>query len=356
MGEIAAVRASRKAIRGCRRRGFAAVALVIAASMGAATARAECSGVSIGSFSSNPVAWRGSSTGYDPLDAANYAQPVNFTLSNNGGACTVIVGVTTGDADSGLNRSLSSGAGNLAFNLYTDSLLRNIFRNPPNASASQVLVYTFAPSPARQSTTLTFYFNVPPQQLSGTGVLVPTGSYGRMLTFSAYDGTLANPGPPVSLTNVNFAAAVQADMQVSVVPAGQAFDPGSTSQTVMLQTVDLQTAASSGLDLWVRANTGFNLQLTSQNRGVMRYSANPSDRSAVPYTLALRVNGSYVPVDLRNTVTLSAATGPTGLGGIDYPISVSVNSLSNAASFPVTEKLPLAGHYGDVITVTGIAQ
>ncbi|HEY3920363.1 MAG TPA: spore coat protein U domain-containing protein [Stellaceae bacterium] len=322
----------------------------------ARAAAASCNGVAIGSFSPNPVSWRGSSTGYDPLDSTRYAQSVTFTVSKNTGPCTVIIGATVGDADSGTNRTLARGSNTLSFNLYTDSQLQNVWRNPPNATSNQVITYTFNSAPPHQTATLTFYYNIPPQQLTSANMLVPTGTYSRQVTFYVYTGTLNNPGSAVSSTNVNFQASVQSDMQVSVVPQGQSFSLSSTSQTVTLQTIDLQTAASGAVDLWVRANTGFKLQLASQNKGVMKYSANPADPSTVPYTLSVKVDGTYTPVNLNNTATLSAASGATGLGGNDYPISIAVTNLANTTSFPTGQNLPLAGSYADVVTITGIAQ
>lgn len=336
-------------------RNIAAVALAAAAVLAlVGPVSAACTGVAIGSFSPNPVAWRGSSTGYDPLDSTNYAQSITFTLSKNAGPCTVIIGATTGGSDTGTNRTLTSGSNSVSFNVYSDSQLQNILRNPPNATSSQVLSHTFSAAPPHQSATLTFYFNIPPQQLTASNVLVPTGTYqtATPVTFNAYTGTVNNPGNAVSTTTVNFHAAVQSDMQISVVQQGGSFNATSTSQTVTLQTIDLQTAASGALDLWVRANTGFKLQLASQNKGVMKYSANPSDPSTVPYTLSVK----GTPVNLSSTATLSASSSATGLGGNDYPISISVNNLANTASFPTTQNLPLAGNYADVVTITGIAQ
>lgn len=319
-------------------------------------ASATCSGLAFGTFSPNPVTWRGSSTGYDPLDSTNYSQSATFTVTKTSGSCTILVGATTGGSDTGTNRTLASGSNTLSFNVYTDSQLQNTWRNPPNANTNQVVSYSFTSSPTRQTQTLTFYYNVPPQQLTSTNVLVPTGTYSRQVYFYIYTGTVNNPGSAVSSTSVNFQAAVQSDMQVSVVQQGSSFNASSTSQTVTLQTIDLQTAATGALDLWVRANTGFKLQLASQNKGVMKYSANPSDPSAVPYTLSVKVNGTYTPVTLSSTATLSAASSATGIGGTDYPISIAVTNLSNTASFPTTQSLPLAGSYADVVTITGIAQ
>jgi len=339
-----------------RRHLVVAVLGALAAIAGTGAAEASCGGVTLGSFSPNPVNWQGGSAGYDPLDSSNYSQSVTFTLSKNFGSCTVLIGATTGGGDTGSNRTLANGSTTLSFNIYTDSLLRNYFKNPPDATSNQVISYTFNLNPSHQTTTLTFYYNVPPQQLTGTGVLVPTGTASRTVTFSGYVGSLNNPGSAVTSTNVNFQANVLSDMQISIVPSGQSFNPSATSQTLTLQTIDLQTAASGALDLWVRANTGFKLQLASQNHGVMKYSANPSDPSTVPYTLSIKINGSYTPISLGSTVTLSASTSATALGGLDYPLSIAISSLSNTASFPANQNLPISGNYGDVITITGIAQ
>lgn len=348
----------------CRRRfryDLAAFILAVPLISGAAyPALADCGHVSLNSFSSTN--WAGATNGYDPLDSTNYAQPINFTVTKTGNdSCTVIIGATTEDSDSGWNRTLSDGSNTLNFNLYTDSQLENVFKSPPNAAPGQYLAVSLGGN--QHSATLTFYYNVPPQQLTSNGALAPMGTYTQQVTFYAYTGWDSRDHQwwhdrqdVQGSATVTFQAHVQPDMQVSVVPAGQSFNASSLSQTVMLQTIDLQTSASASVNFWVRANTGFSLQISSQNRGVMRYSANPSDASAVPYTLSLRVNGGYVPVNLSNSYTLSAANGPTGIGGNDYPISIAVNSLSNTTSFPLNQELPLAGNYADVITITGIAQ
>jgi hypothetical protein len=304
--------------------------------------------IALGSITPSPVNWTGSGGGYNVLDPGSYYQQVAISVSktHNGAGCTFMIGASTGAGDSYTNRTLIAPGSTtpLSFNLYVDSSGQNILENPPNAGLSNVIVGSFD-SGHTATNTYYFYFRIPP------GQFVPTGSgaltYSRTVTFHLYKGDISSP-TEVSSSAATFNATIPPVLSVSF--GTPSFGSPVTVGTVNLNTLDFQSSNSKSIDLYVQSNTGFRLSLTSINGGVMKYTTNRNDTSAVPYTVTVAGN----LLSLAQPQVVSGSSAPTGTGGLDLPLTITVPPQSQWTQQPT--QLLSAGAYSDVIVVTAIAQ
>jgi hypothetical protein len=323
-------------------------AVLLASTLGAYSAPPGLCQITISSITPSPINWTGSGGGYNVLDPSSYYQQVAISVSktHNGDGCTFMIGASIGAGDSYTNRTLIAAGSTtpLNFNLYVDSSGRNILEDPPNARSSNIIVGSFE-SGHTATHTYYFYFRIPPNQFVPTtsGTLI----YSRTVTFHLYKGDIADP-TEVSSVAATLNATVPPVMSVSV--GTPSFGSPVIFGRVNLNTLDFQSTNTKSIDLYVQANTGFKLALASLNRGVMRYTTNRHDTSAVPYTVT--IGGSVL--SLSHPKIISGSSAPTGIGGLDLPLTITVPPQSQWDQQPA--QLLSAGAYSDVIVVTAIAQ
>ena len=296
---------------------------VVLASAGTAGA---CTSLQIRSLGQQT--WDGSAgSGYEVFESTQLVQAVNFQVRKRGATgCDFFVTAATGSSGS-FNRELQSGGALLTYNLYTSSTPANVIQD---LSVGSPTVLSGTAPGGNATIELTFYWSADPSQV------VDSLTYQDDITVSLYEGT------PASSTlhdtdSVRFRTRVDDTTDLSLVNSGGGFDATDIQQNLDFQT--LSEGASLGFDLLVRTNTGYDITMSSTNRGVLVMTDPNPDGSRIPYTLRL----DSAVVDLGgNTTTISGPTGATTAAGNRHVVEVEIGAIGNAS----------AGNYGDEVTIT----
>lgn len=264
-------------------------------------------------------------------------QAVTFTLSKTkGGACNWAVGMTSGDV-TGLNynRRLTSGRDTLAYQVFVDSQLQRVLKDIPDASSKSDFLYGSFSNPANQSVTLTYYFQIPPAQVTSP-TLKPSGTYADSVQLRVYsdEGAAAE-----DMKQINITTTVPKIIDLSLVSPGSAFNSAQTSQSLDFGT--LVEGSTKTLDLRVRSNAGYSISVSSANNGSLRHS-DTDVRTQVPYLLSVNGSRTNLSSSASNPTTVGQGSGQTSMNGIGLPLSIAIGSVENA----------MAGKYTDSITVT----
>ncbi len=306
-----------------------AVAIVFLLGMGSAFA--NCATLTFSSIPSS-VSWvGGTGNGYNPFDASDRVQSVTVTVRKTGGSCSFFIGATTGGGDTFTSRTLTGSGNSLPFNLYTTSTRTNVIKDLPNATASDLIAGSFTSS-GTQTKTITYFYDIAPQQI------VAPASYSRSMQIKLYE--VNGSTQTLSQTaNVNHTATVNTLAELSLIASGGAFDSSSTTQSLNLGS--MATSQNVGFDMRVRGNTGFDIQLSSQNRGVLRHS-DSSVTDTVPYVMT--VNGGTLNLSGGSGTTFNGPSTKTALTGSVFPVVISVGAQTGTA-----------GTYSDVISVSVIS-
>jgi len=311
--------------------GWRLLAVAVASVLGMGSAYADCSTLTFNSIPST-VSWvGGTGNGYNPFDASDRVQSVTVTIRKTGGTCSFVIGATTGGGDTFTTRVLNGSGNTLPFNLYTTSTRTNVIKDLPNATTSDLIVGSFT-SNGTSTKTVTYFYDIAPQQI------VAPASYSRSMQIKLYEVN----GSTVSLSqtaNVNHTATVNTLAELSLIASGGAFDSGSTTQSLNLGS--MATAQNVGFDMRVRGNTGFDIQLNSQNRGVLKHS-DSSVTDTVPYVM--KVNGATMNLSGGGGATFDGPSTKTGITGNVFPVEISVGAQTGTA-----------GTYTDVISVSVIS-
>ncbi len=276
------------------------------------------------------VVWAGaSSTGYEVFDLATTVQSVSFNVRKRGpDGCNFFVAATTGTG-SAFSRVLTRGGETLDYNLYTTSGLTSVLKDIPTALSSEVINATVTTA-GNVTIPLSYHWNI------GAGQIVAPGNYRDTVIFRLYQGTVGS-STLEDTKAVRFRARVQQVAQLSLVDSSQPFSVSDTTQS--LDFGELVEGEILGFDLMVRANTGYDIAFSSDNRGVLAIVGAPGDGSQVPYTFTLA--GS--PVNLSPAATtVVGPTSATSSAGERYATAVEIGAIGNAS----------AGTYSDNITVT----
>lgn len=267
---------------------------------------------------------------YDPFDAGQYVVVEEFELEHDGDACAFFVTFSTSE-NASYERALRHDAAALRYQIYESVNLQAILKDLPQASGGEVIAGSF--DRGKQRRRLQFAIVVPPNQY------VPHGEYADRVTVSAYEGTLSSHARR-DARSVRISTRIREAIQISLVPAGGAFDPARRTHFLHLGT--LVEGTTGRVDLLVRNNTRYRIFFESANQGALRQVL-PWGAGRVPYRLEVR--GALIHLGERaQELPGSGALSPPH--GERYPIVVTVGSLEQAE----------AGLYHDHITITVKAQ
>lgn len=248
-----------------------------------------------------------------------------------------IVGFTAGSSGNPENRRAVSAAGTtLPYRIVDSEAAGNDLKTvSDDPTENEVLFGTVA-----RGETVTETFDV----LLPGGDLPPPGSYTDNITVELFDTLVSSiiGGDPdlVETSPLDIEIVVPTLVDLSLVPVGGTFDPGSNAYLLDLGL--LEDGTIGVLDMLVRANVAYSVTATSANDGTLAH-IDPGDASRVGYTL--RVDGS--PADLASgPAVLATGTGPTPTTGARYELEVEVGDPEDAT----------AGTYEDTLQVTVTAQ
>ena len=185
----------------------------------------------------------------------------------------------------------------------------------------------------------TYYLQIP-YNADSAPALIPAGTFIDNYVIDLYEGS--NPlgfTTPVDSKAITFSITIPKIIAISLVSSGGGFIEGQTTQNVNLGS--LYEGQSSGLDLRVRSNAGFEVTFSSLNNGNMKHA---TANSLVPYKFY--VNGALLNMSNSLSVPVSAITraGQTAMGGIAYPLRVVVGDVMGGQK--------LSGSHSDSITIT----
>jgi hypothetical protein len=255
--------------------------------------------------------------------------------------CDFGLGFTKGGAASYVTRAATDmGTGSqIQYQLYKENGLANILKDVPDiTSANDVIQGGFAGG-NNMVQAENFYFRIP-YNADTAPALIVAGSFTDAFTVNLYEGSdpLAFT-TPVDTDAVSVTINVPKIIAISLVSSGGGFQAGQTTMNMNLGT--MYEGQSSGLDLRVRSNAGFNVSFSSLNNGNMKHV---SGNSLVPYKFY--VNGALL--NMSNSLTVPVAglsrSGQTAMSGLAYPIKVVVGNLATGAK--------LSGTHTDSITIT----
>lgn len=135
------------------------------------------------------------------------------------------------------------------------------------------------------------------------GQIAPALTYTRSFTVSLYLGLPGTPGTFIRNRTLTVRATVASQVQISIGPSGQGYQPNISSHNVDLG--EVSAGASRDFSVYLLANRGYKLTMTVASGGRL-HSGTTSD--LIPYTLKLNGNsltpGTGVVIDQTSTAAV----------------------------------------------------
>ncbi len=306
--------------------GAALIALALLAVTGQG-ARADFFGCNLRFEGMGDAEYKGAGgRGYDPFSSSNGMTAVDLTVRNvNSQSCNFFITVSTGQAGS-YDRKASSGGTQIRYNVYNgpssgSEVLRDIFE----ATFSNSFFGTIG---GKQRITLRYYIDVPVLQL------VEKGDYRDTLEFGLYAGFPGFFYEREDSENVRVEIPVIPVIDVEIAAGGVRLPLEGAS--VVLDFGNLQPRASRDFNLYVRGNAPYQVEIASENRGVLRLDDFATDHNTIPYSLS--IDGSNR--SLSQPVFLSYGTALSGAR--DHRGRITIGDFDTV----------LRGTYRDVLTIS----
>lgn len=307
-----------------------ALAACLPLTLAAPAAQASC-GLSLNA-SNVSISWN--------LNFATLAVAITLTKAN-APACNFGIGISKGGAASEAARRVASGSNQLPYNIYQDSALTEMLEDYPDIQSSQNVILGGFVAGTNLTQTIVYYLTIP-YATATSPTLVPPGTYSDSYNIDAYEGTdYTTFVTPAATSTVNLTVTVPYLICMSLVNSGSAFDQSQTSRNINFGA--LYPGESTGFDLRVRTNAGFNITFSSQNNGYLKPSGS-STATGVPYLFYVNSALLNLASSSGSPVTGLSGNGQTGLQGLGYPINVVIGNFSGASV--------VAGTLQDQILVT----
>lgn len=270
--------------------------------------------------------WQGEGGGYNPFTPQAYTQEGHLEIRSTVGTCSFFVTFSAGSAGN-FNRYMVLGANQLPYNIYDSVTRSNVLKDLQSANENEILTGVIATdNSGTESVDLSYYVHITP------GLIRPAGDYLDTVTLTLFRGTLTNY-TQMATRNVRYRALIPKVAEASVVASGAPFDANATQYNVDFGT--LQEGDRDRLDVLVRTNAGYKLEILSQNQGMLRRVGGVS--GTVPYTLTI----AGQTINLSSKVTIAERSGVTQSAGDRFPMLIEIGTLADA----------VPGNYRDDITV-----
>lgn len=265
------------------------------------TAGAACPGMSLSNVNS-----------YVSLNTNNFV-PLEVRVDKGSGSCgNFFVVIDNGGASSYSTRSIQSNMQNYPIQFYKDAARNQIFKSEFEATASEVLLGTFAGGTTSFSSIYYAYIDTTSNQFIGAG------NYNKNFLLKLYEGDF-NDRILRDTKVVQFAFTQYKSIDVSLVSTGSPFSVTDTAQNIDFG--KLSEGATSGFDIVLLYNAGYSVSVSSNNNGKMRHT---KGKKFVPYSLS--IDGT--PVALTNSATIvKSASGISAPNGTRLPITIKIGSL-----------------------------
>lgn len=258
------------------------------------------------------------SSGNAQYNAVQNKRNETFKVRNTGGTCSFFISFS----GSSHVRYLESVRNKIAYGLYDSVQRSNPLTGIPTATERNLLTGEFKAQEKMKSFTY-FYF------LEKNDV-VAAGEYVDSVQVELYEGTPANHILQDTKT-ITFTTNIDPFVNVTV-QGGQ----GAGRKT----TLNFGTAKpgiSLGFNININANTGYDMLLESENRGVMRL-----DTHRVPNTIPYLLFKDGHQLDISNTVKLPYTNTIRSMAVVRHDFIVTIGDFNYV----------LSGEYEDTITLT----
>ncbi|HDQ14683.1 MAG TPA: hypothetical protein ENN41_07710 [Sediminispirochaeta sp.] len=266
-------------------------------------------------------------------------EELSVTLTHKGPATDYFITFGPGSSGDAAARQMLNDLGEvIQYNVYDNEIAGNILKDGPDPENVLSGSFPAVTQGGPVTETKTFSIIVPPEQFP------PAGTYTDTVTLSLYEGSFDNPiGPTGSTVEMSLRVVMEEIIELSLVPPGGVFDSNFQSpQTLDFGYIYPDQTYTRSIDVLARANTPYDLSISSSNSGVMTH-VDQNDPSTIPYQLSS--NGT--PVDLSTGDQLIAgAAGPSGWTGDRYSLIFETMDYAGAA------ELPSEGDYQDTLTIT----
>lgn len=264
--------------------------------------------------------------------------PINISKAGPD-ACDYGVGFTKGGAASYPNRRAADGGNIVGYQLYKENAFSNILKDVPDITSANDVVQGGFAGGVNLTQANSYYLRIP-YNADVAPALIPSGSFTDTYTISLYEGSdPLSYFTSVDSQTVTVTITVPKIIAISLVSSGGGFIEGQTTSNMAMG--NLYEGQSSGIDLRVRSNAGFDVTFSSLNNGNLKHA---TANSLVPYKFY--VNGALLNMSNSLSVPVSGVTrsGQTAMAGLAYPLKVVIGNVSTAAK--------LAGPHADAITIT----
>lgn len=251
-----------------------------------------------------------------------------FSMSNN---CKQFdLGVTSGSANS-YSRKLYNGGYSLSYNIYSSETTSTALRSVNDAQNNNERIRFKMDS---WYTKITLYVRLP---YWGNSTILQNGLYTDTTQIQVIPrGNNTGGGTRNLTTNLN----VQSDINISLVNRGGQYDENQTSYSLDFGT--MTTGKVRSMDLIVKSNTGYRINVSSEYDGSLTHNERPSYK--VGYQFG--VNGSYMSlVGSKTSPKQIYSSNSASQNGQVIEVDVSLLSTSDK----------LSGTYTDYIYFTAIS-
>ncbi len=260
--------------------------------------------------------------GYNPFVTAGLGKAERFEVVHLGESCPFFVTFSVGG---GGRRAMRGPAGNLGYEIYRSSRRADILAALPAARNRNLLSGAFAQGQAKRR--LDYHLFLAP------GQPVSPGGYQDAVRVAVYQGDLSSYRLADTRT-VKIRTQVASVVEVSLIDGAGRRDLAGVRS--VLDFGVLTTGETKHFLIDVKANSGYDIALESENLGVLSF-AGAAGFSSVPYTLS--VDGQAL--NLGSAVTLPFSTARSS-----HRFAVTIGRIGNA----------LKGRYQDNLLVTVTAR
>lgn len=261
-----------------------------------------------------------SASNYDPY-GSDFFDTEQFAISvDRNDNCAFAVGADNGSNNSGNIRRLRLGSNYIPYEIYTTPSRTQRLGDDDGPLSGMI---TGSTQGTRTDPQFEFAWTIP------AGTLVPAGTYKDTVKFTLYQVTGGQAGSTEDTQNVTFQAKVYATVGASLIIDGSSRDLQSGGT---LDFGTLSAGLSKSFTLVVSGNTGYSVNLASENRSILRGPSN----ATVPYTA--RVNGATASLSGSSGITFTYSSNQS------HSVALTIGDVSRA----------LAGTYQDnlILTVT----
>ncbi len=210
--------------------------------------------------------------GYNPFEVMGSSKTERFEVVHRGAPCPFFVAFSAGSGGGG-RRAMRGPAGDLAYEIYRSSRRADILAALPAARDRNLLSGAFAQGQATRR--LDYHLFV------ASGQLISPGGYVDAVRVAVYEGDLTNYRLADART-VRIRTPVAAVVDVSLTDGVGRRDLAGVRS--ILDFGRLTTGKTKHFRIDVKTNSGYDITLESENRGVLRL-ADAAEFSAVHYTL-----------------------------------------------------------------------